>query len=134
IPVREDGGMAVTQTSDEIQSLLSRLEGHKIATLQVLGINSLKSMSPRPDALAGDIIESASLEDRQFTVTTASRHIVFDLQRAGRLVWLRSATPYTMSMGTPRPTVRLILTDGQGLDLTEPAKTKRITVTISTRP
>jgi len=125
--------MAAIQTSDEIQSLLTRLDGCEIATLQVLGINSLKSMSPMPDALIGEIIESTSVADRLFTVTTASHQVAFDLQRTGKIVWLSSATPYVMASGSSRPTARLILADGQGLDLTEPAKTKRITVTISTR-
>lgn len=37
-----------------------------------------------------------------------------------------------LSAGT-QPTVRLLLADGNGLDLTEPAKTKRITVTVTDR-
>jgi hypothetical protein len=125
--------MAAIQTSDEIRFIAARLHGQEIATLQVLGINSLKSISPMPDALAGDVIESTSVENRQFTVTTAQHHVVFDLQRTGNLVWLGNATPYALNVGSSRPTVRLILTDRQGLDLTEPAKTKRITVTISAR-
>ncbi|MGY1609372.1 hypothetical protein [Geodermatophilus sp. SYSU D00700] len=125
--------MAAIQTSDEIESLLARLEGMEIERLQVLGINSLKSLSPMPEALAGDVIASTSVEDHLLTIVTAAHQVVFDLQRTGKLVWLRSATPYVMTAGSTRPTVRLILADGQGLDLTEPAKTKRISVTISSR-
>lgn len=126
--------MPATQTYDEIQSLLTRVEGQTILTLQVLGINSLKSISPMPDALAGDVITSASANDRLITVLTADHQLVFDLQRTGKLVWLASAVPYVMAPGSTRPTLRLIFANGQGLDLTEPAKTKRISVTISTRP
>ena len=125
--------MAAVQTSDEICALLSRLEGEEITTLQVLGINSLKSLSVMPDALAGKKIESARVLDRMATVTTADHQMIFDLQRTGKLIWLPRAEPYVMTAGSSRPTVRLVLASGQGLDLTEPAKTKRITVTLSTR-
>lgn len=125
--------MAAIQTPDEIQSLLSQLEGQEIAALQVLGINSLKSMDPMPDALTGDVIKSTTLDDRHFTMCTTTHEVTFDLQRTGKLVWLKEAAPYVMSAGSSRPTVRVVLANGQGLDLTEPAKTKRITVAISTR-
>ena len=55
------GLMAAIQTPDEIQAILTRLEGEQIATLQVLGINSLKSSSPMPHALEGDMVESSAV-------------------------------------------------------------------------
>lgn len=125
--------MATIQTPDEIQSILTQAEGREIVTLQVLGINSLKSMATTPDALVGDIIESTTVNDRYFMVLTAAHEITFDLQRAGKVVWLKDAAPYVMSTGSARPTVRMVFADGQGIDLTEPAKTKRIAVTISKR-
>ncbi|MEI2825789.1 MAG: hypothetical protein V9F04_04855 [Dermatophilaceae bacterium] len=126
--------MAAIQTPDEIQAILTRLEGEQIATLQVLGINSLKSSSPMPHALEGDMVESSAVTDRQFTVVTNRHEIAVDLQRTGKLLWLAAADPYVMAVGSVRPTVRLVLRSGQGVDLTEPAKTKRITVTVSARP
>lgn len=125
--------MASIQTSEEIESLLTHFEGEEISTLQVLGINSLKSMTVMPETLAGDVIRSTNVDDRHFTLVTDDHEVVFDLQRTGKLVPLHGAVPYVMAPGAARPTVRLVLTNGQGLDLTEPAKTKRITVTISTR-
>ena len=125
--------MVAIQTLDEIQAILARLEGEEIVVLQVLGINSLKSFSPTPDALAGDTIESSAVSDRHFTVTTTGHEMAIDLQRTGKVVWLPNAEPYVTAVGSARPTVRLVLANGEGLDLTEPAKTKRITVTISAR-
>lgn len=132
--VRKDGSVAAVQTPDEIQVILARLAGQEIAVLQVLGINSLKSFSPMPSALTGDTIESSAVVDRLFTVITTGHQVKVDLQRTGRVVWLPRTEPYVMSAGTSRPTLRLVLASGQGLDLTEPAKTKRIAVTISARP
>lgn len=125
--------MTAAQTIDEIQAILDRLRGEVIATLQVLGINSLKSTSPLPEAVVGDAVERASVESRLVSITTSLHVIVFDLQRTGKLVWLENAQPYVMVAGASRPTVRLLLASGQGLDLTEPAKTKRVTVTVTTR-
>ncbi|MFI7659628.1 hypothetical protein ACIBTW_12165 [Micromonospora parva] len=125
--------MTVIQDIDEIQAVLDRLQGEEIATLQVLGINSLKSTTPLPEALVGDTVESTSVENRVVAITTTRYAIVFDLQRTGKLVWLDGVQPYLMVAGSLRPTARLLLASGKGLDLTEPAKTKRITVTLTTR-
>ncbi|RNI00956.1 hypothetical protein EEZ25_18270 [Micromonospora aurantiaca] len=125
--------MTVIQDIDEIQAVLDRLQGEEIATLQVLGINSLKSTTPLPEALVGDTVESTSVENRVVAITTTRYAIVFDLQRTGKLVWLDGVQPYLMVAGSLRPTARLLLASGRGLDLTEPARTKRITVTLTTR-
>lgn len=124
--------MPAIQSAEQIQELLDRLRGREIAKLQVLGINSLKSLSPTPEALTGEIVSGSDVVDRILTVRTANLSITFDLQRTGRLVWLESAEPYRLVAGTSRPTVRLLLADGSGLDMTEPAKTKRITVALAT--
>lgn len=128
------GGMARLQTSGEVQSLLTRLEGETISLLQMLGVNSLKSMTAMPEALAGETVTATLVEDRRLTVFTSGHRVVFDLQLTGKLVWQTGVVPYAVTSASVRPTVRLILANGQGLDLTEPAKTKRITVTISPHP
>ncbi len=124
-------GMASTQTTEEIRDMLSRLEGQEIVSLQVLGINSLKSFSPAPDAIVGEVVVGSDVQGRTFTIRTSRFQVAIDLQRTGRLVPLSGAEPYALAAGSSRPTVRLLLANGAGLDLIEPAKTKRITVTLS---
>lgn len=80
------GSVATIQTTDEIRAILERLVGQKITNPQVLGINSLKSFSPMPDALAGDTIEASVVSDRLFTMTTTGHEVTFGLQRSGKLV------------------------------------------------
>ncbi|MGA4879400.1 hypothetical protein [Streptomyces lydicamycinicus] len=126
--------MGTIQSAAEIEPLLEPLTGQKIAVLQVLGINSLKTLSPPLEVLAGEVVTAADVIDRTLRVDTTSHVISFDLQRTGRVVLLESAEPYRFVAGANRPTVRLLMVDGTGLDLIEPAKTKRITVTITTRP
>jgi hypothetical protein len=122
--------MAALQTTAELQDLLGRLDGREIAGLQVLAINSLKSLSPAPDALAGETVTRTEVSDRIITIRTTHLQVTIDLQRTARLVWLADAQPYILVAGSSRPTARLLLADGQGLDLTEPAKSKRIAVRI----
>lgn len=124
--------MPSIQSAEQIQALLARLLDKEIATLQVLGFNSLKSLSPTLETVIGERILGSHVMDRIITVLTSNLSITFDLQRTGRLVWLESGEPYRLIAGAPRPTVRLLLADGSGFDLTEPAKTKRIAVTLTT--
>ena len=64
-------------------------------------------------------------------ISTAAHKVRMDLQRTGRVAWLRDAAAWQASSRAPLPSVRLLLDDGTGLDLTEPAKTKRISVSVS---
>lgn len=128
-----DAHMATIQSAAEIAPLLERLKGKKIATFQVLGVNSLKTVSPLPEALVGEAVTEVDVVERIINMHTTGHRISFDLQRTGRVVMLESAEPYRHAAAGSRPTVRLLMADGSGVDLTEPAKTKRITVTIVTR-
>jgi hypothetical protein len=136
LPIRwgHDEGVSIgPQPVVEIRSYLERLSGHEIASLQVLGINSLKSVSPPPIAMAGQLVTDAEVSERIITVMTTDYVLTIDLQRTGKLVWFESATAFSAERRDARPTVRLMLTNGRGIDLTEPAKTKRITVALRPR-
>jgi hypothetical protein len=123
--------MPSVQSPRDIDDLLAgQLVGRSIGQMQVLGVNSLKTITPSADALAGEKVHSARCEDRIIVISTTGHEARIDLQRTGRVTWLKSAQPWQLSSGTPLPTVRLLLDDGTGLDFTEPAKTKRITVTL----
>lgn len=129
VSMRQDALVASEQTAGEIAATIERLYGKRITLLQVLGINSLKSLSPPVGALVGDTVEGSEVVDRILTLRTSSHVIAFDLQRTGRVVWVRSTEPFRLGTG-PMPTVRLVTDDGS-VDLTEPAKTKRITVVVT---
>jgi hypothetical protein len=121
--------MAGVQSTDDLLQVLRRLVGESIAQFQVLGVNSLKSVVPSPADLVGSKIVSVSATDRLLTLEIGPFTAAVDLQRTGRLQWLDEAEP--AQIGHPSlPTVRLILESGAGLDFSEPAKTKRISVKI----
>jgi len=119
------------QSPREIDELLAdQLVGRSIRQLQVLGVNSLKTVTPGPDELVGEQVRSAHCEERVVIISTAAYRVRIDLQRTGRVTWLSSADAWRASSGVSLPSVRLLLDDGTGLDLTEPAKTKRISVSV----
>ena len=121
--------MPSVQSPREIDDLLAgQLVGRSIRQLQVLGVNSLKTISPSADELVGEHVRSAHCEERVIAISTTAYEIRVDLQRTGRVTWLQSAEAWQLSSGVPLPTVRLLLDDGSGLDFTEPAKTKRVAV------
>jgi formamidopyrimidine-DNA glycosylase len=123
--------MPSVQSPCEIDDLLAvQLTGRSIRQLQVLGINSLKTVSPSADELVGEHVRSARCEGRVIAIATTACEIRVDLQRIGRVTWLENADAWQLSSGVPLPTARLLLDDGSGLDFTESPKTKRITVSV----
>jgi hypothetical protein len=121
--------MAINQSADSFLEILNRVVGERVAELQVMGVNSLKSVAPPPSDLAGLEITGVGLEACVITIDMGSHHATIDLQRAGRLHWLARAE--RAKIGLPNlPTIRLLLHSGAGLDFREPAKTKRIAITI----
>ena len=119
------------QSPREIDDLLAgQLVGRSIRQLQVLGVNSLKTVTPSTDALVGKQVRRARCEDRVIVILTTSHKIRIDLQRTGRVSCLVSADVWQVSSGVPLPSIRLLLDDGTGVDFTEPAKTKRITISL----
>lgn len=122
--------MAESQSTQEILSILRPIVGESVRQVQVLGVNSLKSVSPTPQDLVASTITSVEASGRSVRIDLGNLSATFDLQRTGRLIWLDSAEP--AKFGQPGlPTVRLLLESGSAVDFTEPAKTKRISVTLS---
>ena len=127
--------MPSVQSPSEINDLLAeQLVGRSIRQLQVLGINSLKTISPPAEELVGEHVISVRCEERIVVISTTAFEIRVDLQRTGRVMWLARAEAWQLSSGIPLPTTRLLLDDGSGLDFTEPAKTKRIAVSLVPAP
>ena len=124
--------MSSVQSPEELGSLLrDRLVGQSIRQLQVLAINGLKSVVPSLDALVGALVVDARCDARSITICTSGLRLDIDLQRTGRVSWLPQADTWSFSMVAAHPSARLLLEDGSGFDFSEPAKTKRISVTLS---
>lgn len=127
--------MAEAPVPHETRVIRERVVGKKIGSFRVYGINSLKTLDPPLDVLAGAQVESLLVEDdiRRVELVCGDYVIDIDLARTGRLLVLREADTWTPGDGDPMPTGRLIFDDGTGIDFKEPAKTKRITFVVRRR-
>jgi hypothetical protein len=116
----------------DLKALRDHLVGKEVSALHIYGINSLKSVDPRPDQLTGDVIRDirGAMDDRGLEISLGRHTIAIDLARTGTIVLLSKAQPWTASRGSGPPTACLILTDGTGIEFKEPARTKRITFSI----
>jgi hypothetical protein len=120
--------------NDQLRSQLERARGRVLTRVQVLGVNSLKTLEPPLSALEGANVVDTALEGRIAVLTAGSVRMECDLQRTGKLVWRESAEPWDFGSPGVMPTLRLLFADGGGLDLIEPARTKRITLTLRPSP
>ena len=110
-----------------VSELAPKAVGRTVRLLQVLGVNSLKTLEPL----------AAVVDQRVISVTTLDGLLAFDLddirveidlQRVGRVRWSDELAAWGVGDG-PMPTVRLLFDVG-GLDITESPKTKRVAVWI----
>lgn len=122
--------MAEPQSAQEILSILQQIVGESISQIQVLGVNSLKSITPTPQDFVGSKVTKVHAAERSIRIEVGDLSVNLNLQRTGKLIWLESAEP--AQIGRPGlPTIRILLGSGPALDFTEPARTKRISVTLS---
>jgi len=129
-----ENGRVTTQPAEEIEAILRKhVVGHAVRALQVLGINSLKTVEPPPTALEGHVVVDVAAQTRVLEIAFETCAIRIDLERTGRVKWLPKAEAWAPTDSTPAPTLRLLLDHGSAVDFTEPAKTKRITAAIHAR-
>lgn len=121
--------MPLTQ---DAEALRGSITSKQIASMQVLGINSLKSLQPSPESMAGQVITDLSLDEstRKIEIILDQHIILVDMARTGTVVALERSLAWQASEKSPTPTARILFTDGSALDFREPAKTKRISFTI----
>ena len=120
-----------SRTCHEIDpTLTDRLVGASARAFQVLGVNALKTVQPTTDAVIGQRVVEVDIQGRQVQISTLELHVIIDLARTGRVACFDLAEPWIPTDRTPAPTIRLLLDNGGGVDFAEPARTKRITVSI----
>jgi hypothetical protein len=100
--------------------------------MQILGINSLKSLQPPLESMTDQRITGLALDEgtRKIKLVLEQHIILVDMARTGIVVTLNKSLAWQASDRTPMPTARVLFSDGSALDFKEPAKTKRISFTI----
>jgi len=114
--------------------LTERCVGHAIARIDLAAFSALKTYSPPPDALYGLEIESVSRHGKFLDIAAQGVHLIFHLARAGWLRW-SDELPSTPPRGGKGPlTLRVVLDDGSGFDLTEAGTQRKLAVHVVTDP
>jgi hypothetical protein len=108
--------------------------GKKVASIQVLGINSLKTLQPPLESVNGQAMADLVIDEsvRKIDVVLERYVIVVDMARTGTVVAIQRAAAWQPSDKGPMPTARILFSDGSALDFKEPAKTKRVHFTVRT--
>jgi hypothetical protein len=118
--------------ADDVKALRGSVAGKRVASVQILGINSLKSLHPPIESVSGQRVTEILIdESRRKIDLVLERHIILvDMARTGTVVILKQALIWQPSDKSRMPTARIVFSDGSALDFKEPAKTKRISLTV----
>lgn len=117
-----------------IDLLRDNVVGRSIRAFEIHGINALKTVDPPIDVLVGATVDDASIgEGGQLQLTCGDVELTVDLARTGGIEHREVVAPWERCGNRIPPTGRLLLADGGGIDFSEPARTKRVTFTLSKR-
>lgn len=121
--------MAVVREPDALLELLHiEAVGKVVSSLQVYGINNLKSFLPPLEALAGERVSGATMDPSSHLILQIdSYRLHVNLERTGGIVVHDTVEPWRPGSVGPQPTARLLLQGGRAIDFREPGRTKRIT-------
>ncbi|GAB1688647.1 hypothetical protein [Krasilnikovia sp. M28-CT-15] len=116
----------------DAEALRGSLTGKRVASAQILGINSLKSLHPPLESVSDQRIVDVIVDEntRRIEIVLERNVIAADMARTGTVVILAQALAWKPADNSPMPTARIIFSDGSALDFKEPAKTKRISFTV----
>lgn len=102
--------------------------GETVRFVQVLGMNTLKTLNPSLEEASGEEIRDLSVQsESQLTIQLESLLLYINLERVGVVKMASSSELWTFGQGA-MPTLRIVLDSGEGFDFREPSKTKRITL------
>ncbi len=114
--------------------LETKLVGHAIAGVQLLDFAALKTVEPPLSALLGLEISGVARYGKMLDLNAQGIHLVVAFSRAGWLKW-KSEQPVTPARAGKGPlSLRLVLDDGSGFDLTEAGTQRRLAVWVTTDP
>ncbi len=114
--------------------LTDKCVGHAIARIDLAAFSALKTYSPPPDALYGLEIEAVHRHGKFLDLDAQGVHLIFHLARAGWLRW-SDELPANPPRGGKGPlSLRVVLDDGSGFDLTEAGTQRKLAVYVATDP
>ena len=114
--------------------LTDKCVGHAIARIDLAAFSALKTYAPPPDALYGLEIESVHRHGKFLDLDAQGVHLVFHLARAGWLRWSDKLPDAPPRGGKGPLSLRVVLDDGSGFDLTEAGTQRKLAVHVVTDP
>lgn len=121
----------------EVEALAAFLEGQakgkEVARADVLSVAVLKTYDPPPTALVGSTVAGCSRKGKYLVLELPPHFLVLHLARGG---WLRWKDEFKPSTGRPHKALalRLVFTDGSGLEVTEAGTEKRLAAWVVRHP
>lgn len=114
--------------------LAEHLTGRVIAGVQLAAFSALKTYQPPLDALVGLEISQVARHGKFLDIDAQGVHLIFHLARAGWLTW-RETQPTTPARAGKGPlSLRVVLDDGSGFDLTEAGTQRKLAIHVVTDP
>lgn len=114
--------------------LAEHLIGRVITGVQLTDFAALKTYQPPVDALIGLEVAGVNRRGKFIDVDAQGVHLIFHLARAGWLVWKNSQPTTPARPGKGPLSLRVILDDGSGFDLTEAGTQRKLAIHVVTDP
>ena len=114
----------------------AQLVGKEIVRVLPLTVNVLKTYDPPVSALEGVTVTSVARHGKYLDIVAgdAGLHVAIHLARAGWLRWKDSFPAAPPRPGKGPLALRVVLSEGDGFDLTEAGSTKRLAVHVVRDP
>ncbi|WP_210509166.1 Fpg/Nei family DNA glycosylase [Naasia sp. SYSU D00057] len=115
--------------------LRARLTGREIARLDLVSFAVLKTFDPPSSALEGTVISGVARHGKFLDIEAGDLHLVMHLARAGWIRWREGPPPLASGRPGKGPlAARLVLDDGDGLDITEAGTKKSLAIYVVRDP
>ncbi len=114
--------------------LTDKCVGRVIARIDLAAFSALKTYDPPLSALHGLEIESVTRRGKFIDVSAQGLHLVFHLARAGWLRWKESQPSTPLRPGKGPLSLRVVLDDDTGFDLTEAGTQRKLAIYVAADP
>src|SRR3954469_1976060 len=116
------------------QFLTQRCVGRVIARVELTNFSALKTYDPPLSALHGLEIDGVERHGKFLDLSAQGLHLVFHLARAGWLRWKDAQPEAPARPGKGPLSLRVVLDDGSGFDLTEAGTQRKLAVYVVSDP
>ncbi|THG28406.1 Fpg/Nei family DNA glycosylase [Naasia lichenicola] len=111
-----------------VRDLGGRLTGRTVQRFEPVSFAAMKTFDPPPSSLAGQTVDGVTRHGKFLDFEIGGVHLVLHLARAGWIRWRDGAPPPPTRPGKGPLAARLVLDEGDGLDITEAGTKKSLAI------